>query len=398
MKALIVLLTLLASINAAAQIKTGQGNLVRYIGSGVLHGSSDAVIVDNVPLVHTKQFLPLGKSGVIAGKGKLKPQLDQIFENISQTLRESGSDIDQIVRLNVFLTNNDLIPDVQSLISRKFHAGRKPSITYAVGELTHSGALISIDAIAVSKLKNDRVKLTTPRDNEEASSAILPAGPVVYVSGQAAKGDLADATQATLKQLVETLTSLGLTIKDIVQIKSFLTPMSSLNIVKKQFADFFKNESIPPLVFVDWISADPVIEIELIASSPVKTVRDQQVDYITPPGMTPSPVYSKVSRLNYGKKVYLSGLYGVSSKSSDTEVNSLFTLMDKVLKASGSDFNNLLKATYYVSNNQYSKSLGDLRPKYYDPKRPPAASKAMLKGIGLNGAGISIDMIGTIRE
>ncbi len=398
MKALIVLWVFLASVNAAAQIKTFKEDLLQYIGSSDVKGSSDAVIVDNVPLVHTKQFLPLDKSGVIIGNANLAAQLDQVFENISHSLKRSGSDIDQIIRLNVFLTNTDLIPDVQSLISRKFDTGKKPSLTFAMGELTHPDALISIDAIAVSKIKSDHVRLTGAKVDEAASSAILPAGPVVYVSGQAAKGDLAHATQATLRQLQETLTSLGLTIKDVVQIKSFITPMSSLNVVKKEFAEFYKGETIPPLIFVDWVSTDPVIEIELIASSPVKTLKGEQVDYITPPGMTPSPVYSKVSRLNYGKKVYLTSLYGVSSGSPDSEVNHLFGLMDNVLKTSGSDFRNLLKATYYINNDQYSKSLGDLRPKYYDPKRPPAASKAMLKGVGLDGAGISIDMIGTVTE
>lgn len=398
MKVLIVLWVLLLSFNTTAQIKRGQGNPIRYIASNFLQGSSDAVIVENAPLVHTTQILPLGVGGVIIGKDNLEAQFDQVFENISLNLGESGSATDQIIKLNIFLTNTELIPKVRSLVSRRFDAGRQPSITFAIGELTHPQALISMDVIAVSTIYGDRVKITGVKVDEGASSAILPEGPVVYVSGQAAKGDLAQATKATLKQLSETLRALGLTIEDVVQIKSFLTPMSSLSIVKKQFSDFFKGEAIPPLVFVDWISADPVIEIELIASSPVKTIRDQQIEYITPPGMTSSPVYSKVSRLNYGKKVYLSGISGVRSGSTDSEVSDLFNLMDNVLKRSGSDFNNLLKATYYISSDQHSKSLGDLRPRYYDPKRPPAASKAMLKGINLNGAGISVDMIGTVKE
>ncbi|MES3017264.1 MAG: RidA family protein [Bacteroidota bacterium] len=393
MRALIVLWVLLSGINAAAQIKSAQKASVSYIGSSS-NGSSDAVIVDNVPLVHTKQFLPVDKNGTI--KGNLRSQLDQVFENISESLNKSGSDSDQIIKVNVFLTGVNLISDVQAMISQKFEESRKPAVMYAIGELTHPDALISVDVIAISKSNVDHVKYASIR--RETSAAILPAGPVVYVSGQAAKGELSEATKATLLQLKETLSSLGLSLKDIVQIKSFLTPMSSLHIVKKQFNDFFEGETVPPLVFVDWISADPVIEIELIASSREEIVKNLQVEYLTPPGMISSPVYSKVSKLNYGKKVYLSGLSGFNSMTPDAEVNSLFVRMGNILKASNSGFNNLLKATYYVSNDQISRSLGDLRPKFYDPKRPPAASKAMLKGIGLNGAGISIDMIGTIKE
>jgi 3-keto-disaccharide hydrolase len=40
-----------------------------------------------------------------------------------------------------------------------------------------------------------------------------------------------------------------------------------------------------------------------------------------------------------------------------------------------------------------SKVLNDLRPGYYDRKRPPAASKAMVSGIGPPGKTITLDMI-----
>lgn len=405
MKTLVFICVILTTVSGFAQNNISSRNksaatTIKYIGSSEAKGSSDAVVVDDVPLAHTRQFLPLDSKGNISHQGNLSKQVDQVFLNISQALKPVGADIDKIVKLNVFLKNADLISQVQFLIGRKFGPGRKPSVTFAAGDLAHPEALISIDAIAVSGLSSvGRVQLNRSGATKgQADVAILPKGPVVYVSGQAAKGGLAEATRGTLKQLAETLIYLGINKKDIIQIKSFLSPMSSLSIVKKEFSNFFKGETIPPLVFVAWISSEPVIEIELIAASPVKTLKAEQVEYITPPGMTYSPVYSKVSRLNYGKKVYLSGIYGVGSANTDLEVNNIFGIMDTVLKASGSDFMNLLKATYYISNDQYSKSLGDLRPKYYDPKRPPAASKATLKGIGLKGAGISVDMIGTIRE
>ncbi len=402
MKPLVFICAILACVNAFAQIKTGSGKTpktaITYIGSSEAKGSSDAVIVDEVSLAHTKQFLPADKYGRIIGKGNLSMQVDQVFANIALALNPADAGIDNIIKLNVFLKSADLISHVQPLISRKFGTGKKPSLTYVAGDLAHTDALISMDAIAVSGLSSaDRVQMPgTPNSNRQAPVAILPQGPVVYVSGQAAKGGLAEATRGTLKQLHETLISLGLNKKDVVQIKSFLSPMSSLSIVENEFSEFFKGETIPPLVFVDWISNDPVIEIELIAASP--TTSPTQIEYITPPGMTASPVYSKISKLNYGKKVYISGIYGQKSVNTDVELTTIFNRMDDMLKESASDFKHLLKATYYISNDRYSKSLGDLRPKYYDPQRPPAASKAMVKGIGINGAGISIDMIGTISK
>lgn len=397
MKVFIYIGILLASFSAAAQPNAGPVSKVQYIGASITKGHPAAVIVDNVPLVHTKQFLPVDKNGSIVGKNNPVVQIDQIFRNISNILKESGSKPDDIIKLNIYVTEAEIMRQVQTLISRKFQAGKAPSLAFAIGKLSKPEALVAIDAIAVSNIINDRVNLSRSKSGLEASSAVLPPGPVVYISGQAANGELAEATRGTLKQLGETLKSLGLSKKDVVQIKTFLTPMSSLNVVRKQFSDYFKDEIMPPLVFVEWVSANPVVEIELIAASPFRGEKNQ-IEYITPPGMMPSPVYSKVAKLNFGKKVYLSGIYGLNSGNPDSEVNSVFESMADVLKSSGSSFNHLLKATYYVASDQFSKSLTDLRPKYYDPKRPPAASKAMLKEVGLNGPGISIDMIGTVKE
>jgi hypothetical protein len=53
----------------------------------------------------------------------------------------------------------------------------------------------------------------------------------------------------------------------------------------------------------------------------------------------------------------------------------------------------LAKATYYVSNSEASGKLNELRPKFYNPQRPPAASKALVKSVGRNEMSVTLDMI-----
>jgi enamine deaminase RidA (YjgF/YER057c/UK114 family) len=398
MKALIFLFFLSLGFSASAQ----KSQHIKYAASSDLPGASDAVIVDEVPLVHTTQFLPLDNSGKIVGSGDINAQINQVFLNIFSSLKQTGSSPDQIVKLNIYVRNSDLIPAVQVQINKRFKSGKRPALSFVAGELSHSDALISMDAIAVSaKIQSGGVNYLMPGNLSSASgvaqAAILPAGPVVYVSGQAVKGGLAEATSGTLAQLQATLVSLGLDKKDIVQIKSFIRPMSDLKVVEEEFAKFFKGNIVPPMVNVEWTSKDPVIEIELIASSLNSASKtNQQLDFITPPGMTASPVYCKVSRINYGKKVYISGLYGQISGNADSELTSIFSSMANILKNTGSDFRHLVKATYYVSKDDHSAKLNEIRPKYYDPLRPPAASKAMVKDVGKPEAGISIDMIGLV--
>jgi enamine deaminase RidA (YjgF/YER057c/UK114 family) len=64
-----------------------------------------------------------------------------------------------------------------------------------------------------------------------------------------------------------------------------------------------------------------------------------------------------------------------------------------VLGQTGSDLRHLAKATYYVSDEQTSRALNELRPEYFEEGRAPAASKAMVSGTGMDGRAITMDMI-----
>ena len=370
---------------------------IQYAQTSRLKGSSDAVIVKNVPLVHTSQIFSLDKRGKFVFKDELQKQIGQIFGNLSKALKIADSGIDQVVKLNIYLKNSTLISEVQTEIGRRFKSGKLPAVSYVTGNLSYPDALISIDAIAVSTNSSDNnVKYF---NSGSTQVSILPPGPVVYVSGQAAKGNLTEATLNTLKQLEESLHFLGLEKRDIVQIKSFINPISDLSTVQNVMAEFFKEGTIPPLVNVEWLSKDPLIEIELIASSNrTLSKSNEQLDFITPKGMVHSPVYSKVTRVNYGSKVYVSGLYGNTERGIKSELSDIFDFLDLIMKKSGSDLKHLVKATYYVSNDLHSAALNEIRPKYYDPKRPPAASKAMVKDVGALKAGVNMDMIGVVIE
>jgi enamine deaminase RidA (YjgF/YER057c/UK114 family) len=65
----------------------------------------------------------------------------------------------------------------------------------------------------------------------------------------------------------------------------------------------------------------------------------------------------------------------------------------RVLAAGGSDLLHLAKATYYVADDVTSRKLNEVRPEYYDPKHPPAASKAGVRGTGKQNRTVTLDMI-----
>jgi enamine deaminase RidA (YjgF/YER057c/UK114 family) len=229
--------------------------------------------------------------------------------------------------------------------------------------------------------------------------SVLPVGPKIYVSGMADTNALPEATKKTLEKLVACIGQLGLKKTDIAQLKAFLEPMSDVPLVRKEIIDFFDSNA-PPLVFVEWHSPkpNPPIEIELIASARGDFSREtNSVTFLTPRGTTDSKVFRRVARVNHGKLIYISGLYGEITGDAGVQLREIYRGLGGILRQSGSDFDHLVKATYYVSDDEASNKLNEIRPQFYKPDRPPAASKAKVQGVGMPEKTVMLDMIAVTR-
>ncbi len=366
-----------------------------------VRGVASAVVADRVALAHTAQLLPLNQKGELVGKGNVEKQIAQTLKNIDQALKAAGANLETAVKINVYAANEQIVSNLQMALAKKWNAKRKPAVSFAIGALQNTNALVAMDAIAPSKnfteTKAKRIQVAgLSKQVSGAQVSILPKGGVVYISGQAKPGELADATTQTMQSLSDTLTFLGLGKSDVVQIKAFIDPMADASVARKQIAEFFTGETVPPLVFVDWISPKLPIEIEMIAAAPENRGAGESISYFTPPGFQPSNVYSKVARVNYGRLVYISGLYGTTPGNAEQQVLEIFESLKRAVQEAGSNFDSLAKATYYVSDAEAGSKLNELRPKFYNPQRPPAASKALTHSVGFPGMSITMDMITVI--
>jgi enamine deaminase RidA (YjgF/YER057c/UK114 family) len=363
------------------------------------------VVVPDVPLVHTTQMLPVDEQGRLVGKGNARVQIEAVLDRLKMAVRPLITDpAPTIVKLNVVAANDDVAGEVPRVLAQRFKNDRtKPAVSFVVGRLRHPDSLVAIDAVAVGAPPKGRAESRWivnlgGRDNF-AHAAVLYAGPKVYISGQAEKGnDIIEMTRKTMESLDATLKHLGLGLDDAVQVKSFIGPMTAVDDAEREIAAFFKDQSfVPPLAFVEWTTA-PSIEIEIVAAGKKEdAAAGETVEFFTPPGMTGSPVFSRVARMAAGPTIYTSGIYGTSSGNGEAETLEIFDQMAKLLEKSGSDFRHLVKATYYVSTDEASLKLNQLRPRFYDPQRPPAASKAPVAGTGLAGKTITLDMIAAPR-
>lgn len=386
-----------ASASAAKAAPAG----LRFVEPDAQTGGSQAVVVDaqTLALAHTAQFLPLDSAGRIVGKDDPAAQIEKVLDNVATALAAAGSSLDRAVKVNVYVRRAAVVPEVYKVLARRFAGEVKPALSLVEGVLAHPDALVAMDAVAAAAADGAAVKrfrgASLHASPGRSHAAILPAGPHVYVSGQAAarSDDLPQATRRTLESLAATLKHLGLDESRVVQLKAFLRPMSAVADVEAEIVKFFGDRPAPPIVFVEWISDLP-IEIELIAASPRPAVEPvETLEFLTPPGVQASPVYSRVARINRGQVVYVSGLYGKSADKPEIQVRDVFAALGRLLEALGGDLRHMAKATYYITDEETTRRLGELRLKVYDPRRPPAASKAQVSGVGFAGRTVTIDMI-----
>ncbi|HEY6167331.1 MAG TPA: Rid family hydrolase [Verrucomicrobiae bacterium] len=403
MKRVFLIVPLLAaSLPGVAADAAYPGAALRALHANTNTGTATAVVVADVPLAHTMQMFPI-TDGKLTAPGDAEKQAQQLLLNLSAALREARSDLGRAVKLNVFVTSAGHVEAVQRALAKYFDDAHKPAVSFVETALPVPGVLVAIDAVAVSDASAPAGAVNYFRTADIggakslAHAAVLPAGRKVFISGQAEKGtNLTDSTTRTLQSLEATLKHLELTRAHIVQIKSFFSSMANMAAVEKGFAEFFKGGTIPPLVFVEWNSTVP-IEIELIAAAGAPTGKEPDaIEFITPPGMKPSPVYAKVARVNRGRLVYVSSLYSPEHRNATTQVREVFGELRKLMQEAGGDLKHLAKATYYVSAADVSKALNDIRPDYYDPQRPPAASKAQVRGVAMPHRTFTMDMIGVV--
>lgn len=293
----------------------------------------------------------------------------------------------RLVKLHLVCSSEAIAQQARQVIAARY-ALQPPASTYVVGRLADATAVIGVDAvIALAETSNARTPV-----REESWGRILPVGSRVYISGQAEKAATpSEATTATLASLARTLQWLGSSLDDVVQVKAFLNPISAAAEVRETFKRFCGDRQIP-LVLVEWESTLP-IEIELIAAAPPGGTAAPAVEYLTPPGFTASPVYCRVAKVNAASTLYIGSLWSAQPLAAPQEVTDVFQQLEGHLTRLGSDLKHLVKATYYVSAEETSKQLNVLRPQYYDPKSPPAASKAVVAGVGQANRFLTLDMI-----
>ncbi len=370
---------------------------IEYVPLDAPDGMSQAVIVEGRPLVHTRQLLPLDSAGNLVGEGAVDAQIEQVLDNLDAVLKDAGSGLEMLVRLHVYALAPSTTVRVRELLGKRLPPAVRPAITSVLTPLPRRGAVVAVDAVAAGARSPDYVSLhrsdAVAGNEHYADAAVMPAGGVAYLSGIPEDGGLTEsAVDRAMAQLVAMLGQLELGPQHVVQVKVFLRPITSAEEVLRELRKFFPEQQTPPVVFVEWLASVP-IEIEVIAHLPPSRERHEAVEYFTPPEVRPSPVFSRAALVRTDRRIYISGQYAREPSRGEPQALHVFDQLQEILDKTGSDVRHLVKATYYTADHDASRWVDRTRPNVFDPLRPPAASKAMVHAVGMEGRTMTIDMI-----
>lgn len=107
---------------------------------------SQAVKVDRT--VYLSGQIPLNPATMVLIEGDIGAQIQQVFENLKAVAEAAGGTLQEIVKLNVYLTDLGYFPLVNEVMGRYFAAPYPARAAIGVAALPKDAA-IEIDAVMV---------------------------------------------------------------------------------------------------------------------------------------------------------------------------------------------------------------------------------------------------------
>ena len=134
----------------------GQGVRSRQRLGVVLWGG--LVLLSLLPLAQARQIgntiyvsgqVAYDPNGNLVGEGDMRAQTRQVFDNIRAVLAAAGARLEDIVKINTYITDQSRFMDMLDVRREIFGANPPASTAVVVSALAFPGLLIEVEAIAV---------------------------------------------------------------------------------------------------------------------------------------------------------------------------------------------------------------------------------------------------------
>jgi 2-iminobutanoate/2-iminopropanoate deaminase len=100
------------------------------------------------PLVYVSGQVARDTDGNVVGKGDMRAQARQVFQNLRQVLQAAGGDLKDLMKITTYITNIDDFPAVAEVRSAVFPGELPASTLIVVKSLFHPDFLIEVEGVA----------------------------------------------------------------------------------------------------------------------------------------------------------------------------------------------------------------------------------------------------------
>src|SRR5277367_829756 len=101
------------------------------------------------PFIYTAGQSAIESDGTIVGKGDIKAQTHKTFENIRAILRKAGADLQDIVKITTYITNEQDCFKMLEARGEVFGKNLPASTAVVVKALAYPEMMIEIEAVAI---------------------------------------------------------------------------------------------------------------------------------------------------------------------------------------------------------------------------------------------------------
>jgi 2-iminobutanoate/2-iminopropanoate deaminase len=102
-------------------------------------------------LVYVSGQISLGADGEVIGKGDMRRQCEQVFENVATVLRASGAGWGDVVKMNAYMVgmSDENVALFREVRARYLAAGQVPASTFVgITRLVRPELLIEVEVVA----------------------------------------------------------------------------------------------------------------------------------------------------------------------------------------------------------------------------------------------------------
>lgn len=327
--------------------------------------------------IYVSGTLAQDANGDMVGKGDIAAQTRQVVERMREVLKASGSSLEQVVAVTVYLKSAGDFAAMND-VYKTFWTANPPTRTTVISDLVLPEALVEMSMIAVPT-GAERVVIHPEgwMKSPNPYSYAIKSGDTVFLSGLVSRngkdnsvvqGDIIAQTKTVLDNAGELLKAAGLTHANVVSARIYLPDTAVFQQMNETYRTYFP--SAPPAratVKMGLAGSQYAVEITMVASTAKKEVISD--------GRPANPNLSAAIRA--GNKVYVSGMLGNTPETKgDTAAQTRETLtrIRRALEAAGCTPADVVDSLVYLTDLQNFAAMNGPYREFFQKDFPARAT------------------------